>query len=400
MLARGLWCGLAGGLALLAAGCGGRDAGAKAAAEPAMAVRVMSVATAPVEVGYEAVGTVRSDVSSTLSSKIVGEVVAVYVREGARVQKGDPLIDIDARDAQAEVQKGQAGLEEARNAVLEADNAIRAAESARDAAQANLELAQATHERYRRLIGEKAISQQAYDEASAKYRAATAELQRAGDMLSSARTRRDQAESKVAQATADLDNAQVGLSYARLTAPMAGLVTRKHVDVGDQAAPGVPLLELEDPRKYRLEATVDESQLANIHTGMQATVVIDALGNAELPATVADIVPAADTMSRSFLVKLDLPEDDRLRSGMFGKARFAAGEKPVITVPEPALVERGQLTYVYVVGEDNRARMRLVTTGRTYGDRVEVLSGLNDGDRVVVAEAEGLQDGATVRAEP
>jgi RND family efflux transporter MFP subunit len=178
---------------------------------------------------------------------------------------------------------------------------------------------------------------------------------------------------------------------------MAGLITRKFVDVGDQAAPGVPLLEIEDPREYRLEATVDESQLATIRQGMQATVAVDALGADPLPATVAEIVPAGDPGSRSFVVKLDLPEDERLRSGMFGKARFPAGEKPAVTVPASALIERGQLSYVFVVGDDSRARLRLVTTGKHYGDRVEVLSGISEGDRIVVDGFDGLSDAAPVK---
>jgi RND family efflux transporter MFP subunit len=162
-------------------------------------------------------------------------------------------------------------------------------------------------------------------------------------------------------------------------------VTEKKVDAGSLASPGMPIFTMEDTRAYRLEVTVDESDIALVHVGQAASVTIDAREDAQLHGKVVQIVPAADPASRSFLVKVDLPAETRLRSGLFGRARFPRGERSALLIPRTSLVERGQLQGVYVLDANQIAWLRYVTLGQSTGEQVEVLSGLQDGEKLVDA---------------
>jgi RND family efflux transporter MFP subunit len=182
--------------------------------------------------------------------------------------------------------------------------------------------------------------------------------------------------------------------YAKLAAPFSGVVVTRSVEPGNLATPGTPLLTVEQEGLYRLEASVDESKLASVRVGQAVEAVLEATGK-KLNARVSEIVPSVDAASRTYIVKLDLPATPNLRTGMFGRAIFPLGLQKVVAVPLAALMERGQLQSVFVV-EDSVAHTRLVTTGRRTSDAVEVLSGLNAGEKVVLPVPVGLQDGARV----
>ncbi|MBI4559553.1 MAG: efflux RND transporter periplasmic adaptor subunit [Candidatus Hydrogenedentes bacterium] len=365
-------------------------------AGPAVKAKVEVLKKEAVETSYEAVGTVRPVSSATIQSRIVGHVVAVNVKEGDSVEPGQALINIDDREARAQLQKAESGLNEAQQSREEVERATQATAQGKAAADAGKSLAQTTFERYRNLSQQQAVSRQAYDEAEAKQKAATAESARAGEMYQSLRAKRNEVDARIAQAEAELKNARVMLSYTQLTAPMAGRVTMKNVDVGDMAAPGVSLLEIEARDHWRLEVTVDEAHVGRIEPGNKAAVVIDALGAPPLDGVVAEIVPAADPASRSFLVKVELPPAETLRSGIFGRAQFAGIERPTMTIPATAVTERGQITGVFAVDERGVAHLRIIRTGKRFGERIEVLSGLNEGDRVVIENVERVSDGARV----
>jgi RND family efflux transporter MFP subunit len=175
--------------------------------------------------------------------------------------------------------------------------------------------------------------------------------------------------------------AEAALSYAQIAAPFDGVVVRKLVDVGDQASAGKPLFIVEQPFDYRLEANVPER--FSVGVGAKLHVVIDATGE-KCEGTVGEVVPAADPVSRSFLVKINLQCRQALKTGMFGRAQLILGERFAMFVPKSTVHERGQLTYVFVVAA-GRAQMRLVKTGKSYLDAIEILSGLQTGERVVVS---------------
>ncbi len=384
---------------LLMIGCGGSSSPPSGlGASTPVSVKVQSVARGAVASLAEAVGTVQSKTVAAVQSKIIGQVTAVHVKEGDTVTLDTLLVEIDDRDARAQLLKAQSALAEAQKALQETADAIGAAESAKAEADAASALAATTYNRYKNLAENSAISRQAFDEADSKYKQATAAAARADQMLKSVQAKKGQAEAAVQQATAGLDAAQVGMTYTKIMSPVDGLVTAKSVNVGDMAAPGSTLLQIEDHHSYRLEANVNETQVARIKVGDQVPVVIDALAGEAITGTVAEIVPMADPSSRTSIVKANLPNLAQLRSGMFGRIRFSAGERQALTVPASATFEKGQLTGVYVVDQYGTARLRLIKLGNRYGDLVEVLSGLNEGDRVVVENVSAVSDGARIES--
>ena len=345
-----------GGLLALA-GCSREEQVSAAAPEVVRGVHVETVQPVTVPEGSDAVGTVRAQQTAQLSAQIFGEVRQVRALEGAKVRGGDVLVVLDSAQQQA-------GLEGAKAAIAAARQEI-------EVAEADSALADSTVRRYQPLSVKEEISGHQMDEVKARARAASA--------------RRDMAHAQLAQAEAGLAQARTMHGYTQIRAPFDGVVTAKLADPGAMASPGTPLLTVEDTRKFRLEVTVDESKIAEASLGESVPVSLDALGDATLQAKVVQIVPAADPGSRSFLVKLELPSDARIRSGLFGRAMFAHGTRQAVMLPKTSVINRGQLQGVYVVGGDQIADLRYVTLGRASGDKVEVLSGLQTGDRVVIA---------------
>ena len=383
-------------LAALIVSCSKKPEATTAKALPLTEVKIEKVAAGKIDAFYEATGTVRSKTTSVVSSRIMGSVIAIHVHEGDRVHAGQTLVEIDSRDAIAQLQKAQAGTREASDALEETERNIRAAQSGKAAAQANQTLAASTFNRYKTLFERRSVSPQEFDEVQARFRVADAEAERATRMLSALEARKNQVLARIDQAKAEVSSAQVSASYARINSPMNGIITAKQVDVGAMAAPGAPLVTVEDNAHYRFEAAVEESQIGKIHNGDQVQVRIDTLADAEITGHVAEVVPTADPASRSHTVKIDLPNQPGLRSGSYGKALFASGQKQAITIPRRAVTERGQLVSVFVVDESGTARLRLIKTGKTYGDRVEVLTGLSEGERIVVDRLEAVSDGSRV----
>ena len=345
---------------LIIGGCSGEKRAKAAAPESVSGVAVVTVQRTTVPDYLEATGTVHAAQSAQLASQVMGTITRVNVQEGAHVRRGQVLIAIDEAQPRAAYQSASAGLQASRGAIAVAD--------------ADYSLAESTMQRYQMLYDKKSVSPHEYDEVKAK--------------LAAAKAQRDAAHANSAQAEAVVAQASTTVSFTRVRAPFDGVVTAKLVDAGAMAAPGVPLLVVEDPSHFRLEAVVDESQAGTVRLGTEVPVVLDSLGSRPITGKVVQIVPAADPASRTFTVKIDLPANPMVRSGLFGRARFPRGERQSILVPQSALLHRGQLDAVYIVGTDQVASLRYVTLGRPDGNRVEVLSGLDDGERIVVQPGE------------
>ncbi|MFZ0061909.1 MAG: efflux RND transporter periplasmic adaptor subunit [Pyrinomonadaceae bacterium] len=384
-----------------ASSCARKQEIAITAAPIVQGVKIETVAKQSVDESYEAVGTVRAKNSSIVSAKVMGTIVAMKVREGDPVRAGQILVEIDSREARIQGQRSGAGLVEMRGALDEVDRSIKAAQASQAAAEANRRLASSTLRRYQQLLDRKSISPQEFDEVRARHEVAEAEADRDGRLLQSLEAKRRQALARIDQAKADVAGSQVYSSFSRIAAPINGVVVSRQADVGYMAAPGAPLLTIESGTDYRLEAAVQESQINNIHLRDQVRVQIDALGPQELAGIVVEIVPTSDPASRTYLIKISIAPPDGnqqvIRSGLYGKARFIIGQTQALTIPRRAVVERGQLTSVYVVDQLGVARMRLVKTGKTYTDRVEVLSGLSEGEQIVIDGVEAVSDGSRVR---
>jgi RND family efflux transporter MFP subunit len=285
---------------------------------------------------------------------------------------------------EANYKRAEAGREEARSAQAEADQGIAAA-------RAQLDLAKVTFGRMQELFDKKSISNQEFDEATARRKAAEAAYEMAV-------AKGAQVQSRIAQAEQEVQSAGIMRGYAELRAPFAGIVTVRTAEPGSMATPGAPLLTIEREGAYRLEAAVEESRVKSIRAGQPVSVSLEALGRT-LDARVSEIVPAVDAASRAYLVKIDLPALAQLRSGMFGRAVFSSGALTVLAVPAAAVTERGQLQSV-MVADGGYAHMRLISVGQKSGDKVEVLSGLGAGEKIICPLPPGLADGARVEARP
>lgn len=382
----------------LAAACGREAPEAPRAQAPvARGVRVAPAALETVTEGVEAVGTVRSKTQTLIASKAQGYVRQVLAREGEVVEKGRLLVVVDDRESVARLARAEAAFEEARMALDEAGKLHEEAEAALRSAEADHRYAEATATRYRELFDRGLISTHEYEGTDARRKSAAAAVEQARARILAVTAREQQMRRRVEQARAEVDTARLALGDTRIAAPDTGVVVERRVEPGNLAVVGQTLLVLDDPGRYRLEAEVGESAVGGVRLGQAAPVVVDALGRT-FEARVAEMIPAADPASRSVTVKLDLPATPGLRSGIFGRARFPAGERKALLVPAGAVVERGQLAAVYVVDAESVARLRLVTAGRRRGDRIEILSGLHPGERVVSEGAERVTDGGRVEA--
>jgi RND family efflux transporter MFP subunit len=343
-------------------------------------VRIETVSLAPLPQIYEAAGTIRSATVSVLNAQMGGAVSEVRVKSGDRVHKGQLLAVIDDRSPRAQVEAAQAGVEEAMQGLAEVEQALQAA-------TADRQFAEATFTRYQALLQKNSLSRQEYDGAEAKYKAALA-----NERALEAKKKEIQARSE--QARAQKSSAETTLSYSRIVAPLDGVVTQRNVDAGTVVMPGMSLMVVEETAHYRLEASLPEELFAKIRVGEETAV---ATARGQVQGRVAEVVPAADPGSRTFLVKVDLPSHCPCQSGEYATALFPVEQSRRISILRAALVEHGELEGVYVVNSQGSVEYRLIKAGKSWGERVEVLSGLNPGDRVAVTQVEQLRDG--IRAE-
>lgn len=371
-------------VALLAACGGDAPKTPTAVEEPPVSVSTAAIEMTAWPSTYEATGTVRARVEAAVASRVMGIVEEVTVNAGDSVRAGQLLVRVDARSLSEEERRAEAAIAEAKSAFPELENAVAAARAQQD-------LAEVTMRRMRDLFEKKSVSNQEYDEAAARLRVAQANVRMA-------EARRGQIDARIQQAEAALASARVVKSDAEIRAPFAGVVTSRLVEPGNMANPGAPLLMIEQAGAYRLEANVEESRLPQVRRGHKVAVSLDALDR-EMEGTVTEIQPSVDAAARTFIVKIVLPSAPQLRSGLFGRARFALGTREVLTAPEGALVERGQMRQIFVA-QDGRARLRLVTAGARREGRVEILSGASASERAIVPVPAGLTDGRRIEVRP
>jgi RND family efflux transporter MFP subunit len=367
---------------LMIAGCSRQEAhvGATGAQQTVTAVQVETVSVSSIADNYRASGTVRARQIAAMAAKITANILEVRVHAGDHVQAGQTLILLDRRDLEANLRLAEAARTEAESAITETENAI-------TSARASVELARVTHKRFQDLLAKASVSQQEFDESNARLRNAEAALEIAV-------AKRRQVEARRSQGEAEVAAARVALGYATIAAPFDGLVTERKADPGSLATPGAPLLTVERDGNLRLEASLDESRLGLAQIGDSVDVEIDGL-NRTVSGRVGEIVPSVDSATRTLTAKIDLPALPGLRTGMFGRAAFAAGKREALLVSQSAVLERGQIRCVHVV-EGDTARLRLVTLGETRGDLREVLSGLTAGEKIIVAPPPLLADGGRV----
>lgn len=314
---------------------------------------VMQVSVgAPVE--YTTVGSVVSDQRIDVTSRLSGYIRSVLVQEGDRVRRGQVLVRLDTADVDANIRQAQAGV---------------------SAAEAAFRDAQADKGHFQQLFEHGTVSDNEFRKIVLK---------------------NDAAHEGLNQARAVLDTARAQREYAVIKSPMEGVVVARSKRPGDLAVPGAPIVTLEAGRGLLFEAFVDggvyKESLAAFADGKPVEVRIDGL-SFPLKGTVSRFVPSADPATRSYQMKIALPETAGLTPGMFGRAAFQLGETKLPVIPRQALIERGGLNGVFVVNSEGKAYFRWLHIGREWPDRVEVTAGLQPGERLVVAPDSALHDG-------
>ncbi|MBU2622471.1 MAG: efflux RND transporter periplasmic adaptor subunit [Proteobacteria bacterium] len=333
---------------------------------------------------YEAMGTVHAVKESTLSSKLMAAVKAINVKEGDFVKKDDILVLLDNSQVGAQLQQAE---EAAAEAVRAHAAAIAGAGSARAAAR----LADATYRRYLSLFKEESASRQEFEEAETRNSQAEAALLQAEAMVQAASHR-------VKQAEAALSSAKSFNKDSTIYAPYNGFITAKMMEPGDLASPGMPVIGIEGTEGSYIELVIPETLVKNTGIGEKAGITIPALNDLSFEGKITTIAPAADPKTRSFMIKVSFPVNKNIHSGMYARVQIPSGEISVLSVPSSALIHQGQLTGIFVVDGEKKARFRLVRTGKSFDKSIEILSGLKPGDRYLLNPPPNTSDGMSVEA--
>tara|TARA_R110001583_G_scaffold93777_1_gene236988 strand:+ start:8818 stop:9900 length:1083 start_codon:yes stop_codon:yes gene_type:complete len=306
-------------------------------------------------------GKVEAVQNANLSTRMMGFVNNIYVNVGDKVSKGQLLLSINSADILAKKAQVTASITEATAAYKNAEK---------------------DYNRFTALFNDNSASQKEMDDISANYEMSKARLEAA-----------NQQKNQV--------NAQ--LSYSNIVAPFNGVITGKFINKGDMANPGMPLISIETPNKFQIISMIPESDITSIKNGTNVTVVVKST-NQLLTGKVTEVSSSAKNTSGQYLVKVLLDKTDvKLLSGMFTSVQFPTEKKDenssqtsMVLVQKSALVQQGQLSGVYTIGNENIALLRWLRIGKSFGDLVEVLSGLSANEQYIVSAEGKLFNGAKV----
>lgn len=344
-------------LTLLLASCGSKDKNATTDNSTAIAVKVNQIETNDKSPFLSVSGKIQATNSADLSTRMMGYVDKVNVNVGDKVRKGQLLVSINNTDLQAKKAQVNAGITEA---------------------TAAFNNAQKDYNRFKNLFANNSASQKELDDMTANFEMAKARLESANQMKNEV-------------------NAQ--FAYSNITAPFNGIITGKNVKVGDMANPGMPLISIETPGNFEVMAMVPETEISEIKTGTMVDVLVKSI-NQTIKGKVSEVSTSAKNTGGQYLVKIDLDKTDaNILSGMFVTVQFPVERKaqsPMVLIPTEAIVTNGQLSGVYTVSQSNTAMLRWLRLGRTFGDEVEVLSGLNTDEAYIVSSEGKLFNGAKI----
>lgn len=339
---------------------------------PAEEERTAAAVIETVTEWYDAVGTVQPRSQARIEAQISGQINDVRVSSGDQVTAGQLLVVLDDRQMRARLSQADQSLKTAISQKEQARQAVNAAEAA-------FVEAESAYNRVKGFFDAEAATEQDLEQVRSRYLQAQAALKRSKDGLSGAFAGVRMAEEMVAEA-------KIGLGYTEIKAPADGEVLQRLVDPGDLAMPGKPLLLLRTTGGLRLEAYVRESLIHMVKPGAMLQVELTTLGKA-VDAQVEELIPYADPQTRTFLVKTGLPDIPGLYPGMYGKLMIPYSESELVLIPRTAVEEVGQLELVLVKVDDQWSR-RYIKTGKIYGNKVEVLSGLS-GDEILKIKEPG-----------
>lgn len=306
-------------------------------------------------------GQIESAHSANISTRVMGYITSIKVKTGDRVNKGQLLVTISNEDILAKLAQADAVI---------------------SGAQASFKSAEKDYSRFTNLYNQKSATAKELDNITLQYQAAKAGLQSAKQMKAEA-------------------NAM--LAYTNIMAPFSGVVAQKLMDAGSMANPGMPILILEQNKNLQVSAVIPETEISRIQLKSLATISIKSIDKT-FTGTVIEISPSSIATGGQYVVKIDLPQDaqNNLNAGMYANVNVITKDKSsakndVVLVPLSAINNIGQLSALYTVGNSNTALLRYVRLGKTYGNNVEILSGLNN-DESFIASADGkLYNGVSVK---
>ena len=342
---------------LFIASCGKEDKKEDVDNSPAISVKVNQVAANGNSPFLSVSGKIQASNSADLSTRMMGYINKVHVNVGDKVRRGQLLVSINNTDLQAKRAQVNAGITEA---------------------TAAFNNAQKDYNRYKNLFANNSASQKEMDDMTTNFEMAKARLEAANQMKNEISSQ---------------------FAYSNITAPFSGTITSKNVEVGNMANPGIPLISLETPGNFEVMAMVPETEISEIIKGTIVDVLVKSI-NQTLKGKVIEVSSSARNTGGQYLVKIGLDKTNaNILSGMFATVQFPVERKATSTmvlIPIDAIITNGQLSGVYTISQSNTALLRWLRLGRTFGNQVEVLSGLN-ADETYIVSAEGkLYNGAKI----
>jgi RND family efflux transporter MFP subunit len=344
-------------ITLVLASCGNSEKNLVVDNAPTIAVKVNQVEANGSNPFLSVSGKIQASNSADLSTRMMGYVNKVHVKVGDKVRQGQLLMSINNSDLQAKSAQINAGITEATVAFNNAKK---------------------DYDRFLNLFADNSASQKELDDMTANFEMAKARLESAKQMKNEI-------------------NAQ--FAYSNIKAPFGGTVTRTNIEVGDMANPGMPLLSLETPGDFEVMAMVPETEISKIQKGTTVDVLVKSI-NQNLKGKVTEVSMSAKNTGGQYLVKIDLEKTDaNILSGMFTTVQFPVertSKSELVLIPTEAIITNGQLSGVYTVSQSNTAMLRWLRLGRTFGNQVEVLSGLNTDEAYIVSAEGKLYNGAKI----
>lgn len=358
----------------------------KEATESLPPVNVAVVDRAPDKSQLVLPGNIQAVTEAPVLARASGYIRTRYVDIGDRVKEGQLLADIEAPELDQQVQQAKAAVDQAKSGLEQAQANLAQGKTNRD-------IAQLTWERWNTLIAKGAVARQDVDTYKAQYDAAQANVQALDKAVAAAR-------SNVSAADANLRRLGEMHSYLQVRAPFAGVMTLRNVDTGALVADGTTLLfRIAQTDRLRTYVNVPQADSTAIRVGQNATLKIPDLPLKTFTGTITRTANALDPATRTLLVEVQVAnEQGLLLPGMYSEVRFTTPRmEPPLMVRADALVVRGDGTHVAVVGDDNVVHFRTVQVGRDYGDRLEILGGLEKGQHVVVSPGDIVRENTRVR---
>jgi len=378
-------------LALSACSSGSDQSGETSSPPRKVRVVTQEVRKEKIPVSRSFPGTVASADTALLTPKVVGYIEALLAGPGDTFKKGDVLVKIKSKELTDKEKFAQSAVQEAVNGEKQAILGLSMARAGLKQAEAQFSLAQKTYKRFENLLKTESVSRQEFDEVEAKYRAVKEAKKIAEQNVRLAAEKVSQVRIKKQQALAMLDEVKTYLSYTNLKAPFDGIVLQKLMDVGNLAAPGQPILKIGSLGSV-VYAHVNSSAIKRAQVGQEATVEVPAAAR-RFTAKILEIDPNVDPATRNFKIKLS--GDSGIIPGMYANVYLGANAEEITAIPRRAVLERGQLPVV-LVKKGNKAEMRIVKTGRIFGDKIEIVSGLQPEEQIVVENAETLRTGDVI----